>query len=128
MKFKNTGTYYGTSTRDVQLLIDESFAERVIPADDSVRLLDQIVEEMDLTPLERAYDVRGRKPVTAPIFLSALFYHVATVFSAYYFGVVKRSHCLDHKIHVLSTGSLNCRVHSKLCKSYMHRIDRQVRI
>ena len=66
MKFKNTGTYYGTSTRDVQLLIDESFAERVIPADDSVRLLDQIVEEMDLTPLERAYDVRGRKPATAP--------------------------------------------------------------
>ena len=50
----------------MQLLVDESFAERVIPADDSVRLLDQIVEEMDLTPLERAYDVRGRKPATAP--------------------------------------------------------------
>ncbi len=50
----------------MQLLIDESFAEKVIPADDSVRLLDQIVEEMDLTPLERAYDVRGRKPATAP--------------------------------------------------------------
>ena len=50
----------------MQLLIDESFAEKVIPADDNVRLLDQIVEEMDLKQLERAYDVRGRKPATEP--------------------------------------------------------------
>ena len=50
----------------MQLLFDESFAERIIPADDSVRLLDQIVEEMDLSPLMRAYDVRGRKPATTP--------------------------------------------------------------
>jgi len=50
----------------VQLLIDENFAEKVIPADDSVRLLDQIVEEMDLSQLERAYNVRGRKPATEP--------------------------------------------------------------
>jgi transposase len=57
---------YGTCKRNVQLLIDESFAEKVIPADDSVRLLDQMVEEMDLTPLMRAYDVRGRKPATEP--------------------------------------------------------------
>ena len=57
---------YGTCKRNVQLLIDESFAEKVIPADDSVRLLDQIVEEMDLSQLKRAYNVRGRKPATAP--------------------------------------------------------------
>ena len=50
----------------MQLLIDESFAEKVIPADDSVRLLDRIVEEMDISQLARAYDVRGRKPATAP--------------------------------------------------------------
>ena len=50
----------------MQLLIDESFAEKVIPADDSVRLLDRIVEEMDLSKLERAYDVRGRKSATEP--------------------------------------------------------------
>ena len=50
----------------MQLKIDEVFAEKVIPANDSVRLLDQIVEEMDLTPLMRAYNVRGRKPATAP--------------------------------------------------------------
>ena len=34
-----------------QLLIDESFAERIIPANDSVRLLDEIVEEMDFKPV-----------------------------------------------------------------------------
>ena len=50
----------------MQLLIDERFAEKVIPANDSVRLLDRIVEEMDLSELERAYDVRGRKPATEP--------------------------------------------------------------
>ena len=50
----------------MQLLIDELFAEKVIPADDSVRLLDEIVEEMDLTPLMRAYSVQGRKPATSP--------------------------------------------------------------
>ena len=66
MKTKITGTYYRTFNRNVQLLIDESFAERIIPANDSVRLLDEIVEEMDLSPLMRAYEVRGRKPATAP--------------------------------------------------------------
>ena len=59
----------------MQLLIDESFAEKVIAADDSVRLLDQIVEEMDLHQLERAYDARGRKPATEPsIMLRILLY------------------------------------------------------
>lgn len=66
MKNNLTCTNYGTSNRNVQLVIDECFAEKVIPANDSVRLLDQIVEEMDLTSLWRAYDVRGRKPATAP--------------------------------------------------------------
>ena len=59
----------------MQLLIDESFAEKIIPADDSVRLLDRIVEEMDLNKLERAYEVRGRKPATEPsIMLRILLY------------------------------------------------------
>ena len=61
-----TGKNYGTTNRVVQLKIDELFAEKVIPSDDSVRLLDQIVEEMDLTPLMRAYSELGRKPATAP--------------------------------------------------------------
>ena len=50
---------YGTCERNVQLKIDEIFAEifaeKVIQADDSVRLLDEIVEGMDLRVL------RGRK-------------------------------------------------------------------
>ena len=50
----------------MQLKIDEVFAEKIIPADDSVRLLDQIVEEMDLTPLMRVYERRGRRPATDP--------------------------------------------------------------
>lgn len=66
MKQNITGKDYGTINRVVQLKIDEIFAENVIPADDSVRLLDQIVEEMDLTPLMRAYSEYGRKPATAP--------------------------------------------------------------
>ena len=66
MKTKLPQKDYGTCKRNVQLLIDESFAEKVIPADDSVRLLNQMVEEMDLTPLKRAYDAHGRKPATEP--------------------------------------------------------------
>ena len=66
MRKNNTGTYYRTSTRDVQVLIDEEFAERVIPANDSVRLAEQIVEELNLTPLYRAYKRHGRKPATNP--------------------------------------------------------------
>lgn len=52
--------------RNVQLKIDEAFAERVIPANDSVRLLDQIVEEMNLAPLERVLKRHGRKHSTSP--------------------------------------------------------------
>ena len=50
----------------MQLKIDESFAERTIPANDSVRLLDRMVEEMDLSALMRAYDSHGRPPATPP--------------------------------------------------------------
>ena len=53
----------------MQLKIDEIFAEKVIPADDSVRLLDQIVEEMDTAPLKRAYKRTGRSPATSSIVL-----------------------------------------------------------
>ena len=57
---------YGTCDRNVQLKIDESFAEKEIPANDSVRLLDKIVEGMDLSALMRAYDSHGRPPATPP--------------------------------------------------------------
>ncbi len=50
----------------MQVKIDEVFAEKEIPAEDSVRLLDQVIEEMNLEPLYRAYSDTGRKPATEP--------------------------------------------------------------
>lgn len=50
----------------MQEKIDEVFAERVIRADDSVRLLDQIVEEMEISRLMRAYSDIGRKTKNTP--------------------------------------------------------------
>jgi len=69
MKNQKHQVNYGTGKRNVQLKIDEAFAEKVIPADDSVRLLDEIVEGMDHTALMRAYSRTGRKPATNPVTL-----------------------------------------------------------
>ncbi len=44
----------------MQLKIDEFFAEKEIPANDSVRLINQTVEEMDLTSLLSTYKRTGR--------------------------------------------------------------------
>ena len=49
--------------------MDEVIAERIIPANDSVRLLDQTVEEMDMRPLWSTYKRLGRKPATNPVTL-----------------------------------------------------------
>ncbi len=51
----------------MQLKIDEVFAEKRIPANDSVRLLDKVMEEMDYAPLMRAYKRTGRRPATDPV-------------------------------------------------------------
>lgn len=67
MKKQNTEINYRTFTRNVQLKIDEIFAKKVIPANDSVRLLDQIVEDMNKAPLERALKRGGRGHRTNPI-------------------------------------------------------------
>jgi len=69
MKNKPYHIDYGTGKRNAQLKIDELFAEKVIPADDSVRLLDEIVEGMELSGLMRAYKRTGRKPATHPVTL-----------------------------------------------------------
>lgn len=53
----------------MQLKIDEAFAERIIPANDSVRLLDQTVDEIDLSSLKSTYKRLGRKPATKPVTL-----------------------------------------------------------
>jgi len=61
--------------RNVQLFFDESFAEKIIPENDSVRLLDEMVDEMDLTPLMRTYKDKGRNSATAPsIMLKVILY------------------------------------------------------
>ena len=67
MKKKYNHQNYGTGKRNIQLKIDEVFAEKEIPANDSVRLLDEIMEEMDYTPLMRAYKRTGRRPATNPV-------------------------------------------------------------
>jgi transposase len=67
MKNQKYRVNYGTERRNLQLKIDEVFAEKIIPADDSVRLLDEIMEEMDYTPLMRAYKRIGRRPATNPV-------------------------------------------------------------
>jgi transposase len=41
----------------------------LIPADDSVRLLSQILEELDYTQLMKAYSTKGRNPEVPPIIL-----------------------------------------------------------
>lgn len=66
MKNLNTKTYYRTNAREMQVKIDEIFAEKVIPGDDSVRLINQIVEEMDLTSLMSTYKRTGRPAATHP--------------------------------------------------------------
>lgn len=65
-KQQSTENNYRTFNRNVQLLISEEFAEREIPANDSVRLLEKIVEEMDLRSLFGAYKRRGRKVANNP--------------------------------------------------------------
>ena len=84
MKQQITGTDYRTINRVVQLKFDEVFAEKEISADDSVRLLDQIVEEMDLSPLKRAYSEQGRKPATTPstLFKIILYAYMENIYSS----------------------------------------------
>ena len=69
MKNNTYQTHYRIGARNVQLKIDEAFAERIILANDSVRLLDQTVDEMDLSSLRSAYKRLGRKPATNPVTL-----------------------------------------------------------
>ena len=52
--------------RNIQLLISEEFAEKTIPENDSVRLIDKVIDEMDLTAFYRTYSRLGRRSATAP--------------------------------------------------------------
>ena len=53
-------------SRHIQLLISEEFAEKIIPENDSVRLCDDIIDEMNLYSLFHTYSDRGRKYATNP--------------------------------------------------------------
>ena len=53
-------------SRYIQLLISEEFAERVIPDNDSVRLLDDIIDKIDLRKLYLTYSHIGRPSATTP--------------------------------------------------------------
>ena len=57
--------------------MDEVTAERIIPANDSVRLLDQTVDEMDLRSLQSSYKRLGRKPAVQPITLLKVLLYAA---------------------------------------------------
>lgn len=62
-------SHYPTRTKIMQYKIDEFFAEQEIEANDSVRLLDSLVEELNHSVLWRAYKRTGRKPATNPVTL-----------------------------------------------------------
>jgi len=55
--------------REIQLLISEEFAEKIIPENDSVRLLDEIIDSLDLNGLYESYSKTGRKWATEPAVL-----------------------------------------------------------
>ena len=61
--------------KEIQLLISEEFAEKTIPENDSVRLLDEIVDSLDLNRLYETYSKYGRKWATEPsVMLKILVY------------------------------------------------------
>lgn len=56
---------YRAERKEYQLVLPMDY-EVIIPEDDSVKLLSQIIEGMDLTELYKAYSDKGRKPATEP--------------------------------------------------------------
>ncbi len=51
--------------REMQLKIDELYGEKIIPENDSVRMLEKTVSEMDLSCLYATYSNKGRPPATS---------------------------------------------------------------
>lgn len=61
--------------REIQLLISEEFAKKIILETDSVRLADEIIDEMNLKSLYDTYSETGRKWATEPsVMLKILVY------------------------------------------------------
>lgn len=51
--------------RHIQLLISEDFAERILPENDSIGLLDEIIDDLDLSCIYGTYSRPGRKCATS---------------------------------------------------------------
>ena len=66
MKNKNTNNNYYTNYRNMQLKFDEYYGEKIIPENDSVRILDKIAEGME-RPLQRVHKRTGRNYGTSSI-------------------------------------------------------------
>ena len=67
MKNKYNRDNYNTNGRVFQVKIDIFNDKNIIPENDSVRLLNSILEGMDYTSLWRAYKRTGRKPAANPV-------------------------------------------------------------
>lgn len=82
-------------SRHIQLLISDEFAEKIIPENDSIRLCDDIIDEMDLHSLFRTYSDRGRKYATNPrTLLKILVYaNMQVIYSSR--DIDKYRHCLS---------------------------------
>jgi transposase len=65
VKTINLHKNYSKNSRHIQLCLPIS-TEFLIPADDSVRLLGQILEELDYSKLYSAYSPQGRNPAVSP--------------------------------------------------------------
>ena len=71
----NTTAFYITNPRKMQVQFDVFSAENEIPANDSVRLIEKIVEEMDISSLLSTYKRTGRPPVnSAATMLAVILY------------------------------------------------------
>ena len=66
MKTNKIHAYYNKNERGFQLKISNEY-EQEIACDESVRILSNVMEELDYTELYRAYSPRGRKPKTSPV-------------------------------------------------------------
>ena len=69
MKNKLIHQDYTTFSKVYQVRISSEY-EALIPSDESVRLLDAIMEELDYTKMYRAYARRGRKTAVSPVTMS----------------------------------------------------------
>ena len=71
----NTKCYYRTKERENQVHLDIFSAEKEIPGNDSVRLIEKMVEEMDISSLLSTYKRTGRPTAnSAAVMLAIILY------------------------------------------------------